>query len=62
MALSAHLAELTEKHRVLDRTIADELASPSSDELTIAKLKREKLKLKDQITQLEYQVKQRMAG
>ena len=62
MAISAHLAELTEKHRILDRTIAEELAHPSSDELLIAKLKREKLKLKDQITQLENEEKQKMTG
>lgn len=52
MALSAHLAELAEKHKVLDRTIEEELAHPSSDELKIAKLKREKLKLKDEIARL----------
>lgn len=52
MALSAHLAELTEKHRLLDRTIAEEIAHPSSDELKIAELKREKLKLKDEIMRL----------
>ena len=62
MALSAHLAELTEKHRVLDRMIDEELASPSTDELVIAKHKREKLKLKDQITRLENQKKHRMVG
>ena len=52
MALSAHLAELTEKHRILDRTIEAEIAHPSSDELKIAELKREKLKLKDEILRL----------
>lgn len=52
MALSAHLAELAEKHRLLDRTIEAEAAHPSSDELRIAELKREKLKLKDEIMRL----------
>lgn len=52
MAVAAHLAELTEKHRMLDRRIAEEVSSPSSDAQTITKLKREKLKLKEQIEKL----------
>ncbi|MEL6373315.1 MAG: DUF465 domain-containing protein [Pseudomonadota bacterium] len=53
MALSAHLAELAQKHRVLDRSIEQEMNSPSGDDLRIAALKREKLKLKDEIKRLE---------
>lgn len=52
MALSAHLQELSEKHRQLERRIEEEIGRPGSDDLTILKLKREKLKLKDQITRL----------
>ena len=52
MALSAHLQELSEKHRQLERRIAEEIGRPGSDDLTIRKLKREKLKIKDQISQL----------
>ncbi|MEQ1577551.1 MAG: DUF465 domain-containing protein [Hyphomicrobium sp.] len=52
MALSAHLQELSEKHRQLERRIEEEIGRPGSDDLTIRKLKREKLKIKDQITRL----------
>ena len=52
MALSAHLTELTEKHRSLERKIADEMARPSVDDGRLVRLKFEKLKLKDEIAKL----------
>ncbi|HET6322983.1 MAG TPA: DUF465 domain-containing protein, partial [Hyphomicrobium sp.] len=52
MALVAHIAELTEKHRLLERRIEEEVSRPGSDDLEIQRLKLEKLKLKDQITRL----------
>lgn len=53
MSLSTHLSELTEKHKLLERKIAETLARPSKDDLEIVRLKREKLKLKDRITELK---------
>ncbi len=53
MSLSTHLAELTEKHKLLERRIAETIAKPSTDELEIRRLKREKLKIKDRITELK---------
>jgi hypothetical protein len=53
MSLSTHLAELSEKHKSLERRIAEQTARPSTDELEIRRLKREKLKLKDRITELK---------
>lgn len=53
MALSAHLQELSEKHRQLERRIEEEAARPGSDDAVLRKLKREKLKLKDEIVRLE---------
>lgn len=53
MARSAHLSELAEKHKLLDRRIAEELARPAADPVTVNKLKLQKLKLKDTITKLE---------
>ncbi len=53
MSLNAHLAELSEKHRSLERKIAEALASPGSDDAEIRRLKQEKLKLKDEITRLK---------
>ncbi len=57
MALSAHLAELGEKHRLLERKIEEETARPGSDELTVRRLKREKLRLKDEIERLAKQTR-----
>jgi len=53
MARSAHLSELAEKHKTLDRRISEELARPGVDAAQINKLKLQKLKLKDQIARLE---------
>jgi len=52
MALVAHIAELAEKHRILERKIEEEVSRPGSDDLEIHRLKLEKLRLKDQITRL----------
>ena len=57
MSIEARLAELTAKHHELDEQITRELAHPSSDDLFISKLKREKLAIKDEINQLEAQRK-----
>lgn len=53
MALDAHLSELAEKHRSLDRKIQEELAKPAADEAKIVRWKHEKLKIKDAIVRLE---------
>jgi hypothetical protein len=53
MSLAAHLAELSEKHKHLERRIAEELARPGSDDIEITRMKLEKLKLKEEIVRLE---------
>jgi len=53
MALASHLAELSEKHRSLERQIEEELARPGADDLRISKLKKEKLRIKDQMSKLQ---------
>ena len=53
MAIGAHLAELSEKHKLLERKIEDELARPGSDETKVRRWKHEKLKLKDTIMKLQ---------
>jgi hypothetical protein len=55
MALDAHLVELSEKHRALDRKIEEELARPTTDNLRIAELKRQKLRLKDEMERLRHE-------
>ena len=52
MALEAHVAELTDKHRALEQKIENELARPSADSIVISELKREKLRIKDEIARL----------
>jgi hypothetical protein len=53
MSLAAHIAELSEKHRVLEMKIREELARPGSDDTQIARLKKEKLRLKDEMSKLQ---------
>ncbi len=52
MALQSHISELSEKHRMLDKLVEDEMARPASDDVRIAKLKRQKLRIKDRIEKL----------
>ncbi len=53
MALSAHLQELSEKHRQLERRIEEEMARPGSSDLAIRRLKQQKLMIKDEISRLQ---------
>lgn len=53
MSLASHLAELERKHGDIDREIDEALASPSTDDLEIVKLKRRKLAIKDQMERLK---------
>lgn len=52
MSLNAHLSELSEKHKLLERRIEQELARPARDDARLRRLKSEKLKLKDEIARL----------
>jgi hypothetical protein len=54
MALDAHLDELAEKHRALDRKIDEEQGRPTADAFKIAELKRRKLYLKDEMERLRH--------
>ncbi|HJU31488.1 MAG TPA: DUF465 domain-containing protein [Hyphomicrobiaceae bacterium] len=53
MTLAGHLAELSEKHRTLELKIQEELARPGSDDLQINRLKKEKLRIKDEMNKLQ---------
>jgi hypothetical protein len=50
------LVKLRAEHRELDNEIASLVASGRADQLQISRLKKRKLKLKDQITALEDQL------
>ena len=53
MALEAHIAELSEKHRKLKIALEEEMQHPSHDPIRIAEMKKEKLRIKDQIQRLK---------
>ena len=57
MTLAAHLAELSEKHRLLEMKIQEALARQGADDLEITRLKLEKLKLKDEMAKLQKQTR-----
>lgn len=54
--LREELAQLVQQHRVFDEAIAALEQSVHRDQLQISRLKRQKLKLKDQISQIEDQL------
>lgn len=52
MTLSTHLQELKKKHQVLSDAVEEAQRSPSIDGLEIARLKKQKLQLKEEIARL----------
>ncbi len=52
MSLSSHLQELQKKHQSLSKAVEDAQRSPSTDDATITEMKKQKLKLKEEITRL----------
>ncbi|AHM03858.1 hypothetical protein roselon_01475 [Roseibacterium elongatum DSM 19469] len=53
MSLGAHLQELKKKHATLSARVEEAERSPGTDDLTVRELKKEKLRLKEEITRLE---------
>jgi hypothetical protein len=53
MALQqGHIQELSEKHQKLEDTINAEMANPEWDEVRVQCLKKEKLRIKDELERL----------
>jgi len=52
MPLEGHLDELSHKHRVLERKLEQALSCPSVHDAELVKIKREKLRIKDEIQRL----------
>lgn len=52
MSVSAHVQELRKKHQTLSEQVEEAQRSPGSDQLHIATLKKQKLKLKEEISRL----------
>lgn len=53
MSLSSHLQELKKKHADLEAAVELEQRTPAGDDLKVAEMKREKLRLKEEITRLQ---------
>ena len=57
MAIEAHVDTLSQRHQELETEISDESKHPSHDDLHLVELKRQKLRIKDQIEELRLQMK-----
>jgi hypothetical protein len=56
MALQGHMQELSEKHKKLQDLIESEMTHPDWDEVRVAALKKEKLRIKDELERLRSSV------
>ena len=56
MAVEARIRELGNRHQTLERAIEDELSRPASDDARLRELKRQKLKLKEEMETLRGRV------
>ena len=56
MALQGHMQELSEKHKQLQDLIESEMNHPDWDEVRVAALKKEKLRIKDELERLRSSV------
>ena len=56
MALEGHIHELSEKHKKLEELIEDEMAHPDWSEERVAALKKQKLRIKDELERLRSSV------
>ncbi|WP_421857282.1 YdcH family protein [Oricola sp.] len=52
MSIEAHLESLVRKHGFLESQIAQMLSRPAPDQAELSQLKREKLRLKDEIERI----------
>ncbi len=52
MSVTAHLSELVEKHRALERSIEEEMSRPYADTVRVSEMKKKKLRLKEEIERL----------
>ena len=49
MAVDAHIRELGNRHQSLERAIQDEMSRPAADDIRLRELKRQKLRLKEEM-------------
>jgi hypothetical protein len=53
MTMQAHIQQLLEKHANLDHAIEEETQRPHPDNILINELKKQKLRIKDEINRLQ---------
>ena len=56
MALDARIRELGSRHQSLEQAIQDEMRRPYADDIKLQELKRQKLRLKEMIQNLQDKV------
>jgi hypothetical protein len=52
MALEGHILHLSNQHRKISDIIENEMSSPDWDEMRVAALKKQKLRIKDELERL----------
>lgn len=52
MTLGSHLQELRKKHQSLSEAVEEASRHPGTDDLVIADMKKQKLRIKEEITRL----------
>lgn len=52
MSVEGHIEALQAKHEDLEKQLRDAERHPATDDLTLARLKKEKLKIKDELLKL----------
>ncbi len=53
MTIASHIAELKRKHDTLSTAVEQAQRAPGTDDLHIAELKKQKLKIKEEISRLQ---------
>ena len=56
MALEARIRELGSRHQSLEDAISDEMRRPAADDVRLKELKRQKLRLKEELESLRGQI------
>lgn len=54
MSVAAHVSELRRKHQVLSDAVEKAQQSPGTNDFEIAEMKRQKLRLKEEISRLSH--------
>ncbi|QJF52277.1 YdcH family protein [Roseobacter ponti] len=52
MSVTAHVDQLKKKHQTLSHAVEEAQRAPGADDLAIASLKKQKLKIKEEIARL----------